>query len=171
VILFSAGVSSRPDGARPPHFQPGHGVAAALSHLEAEGHRYGLVFLTGPDEAARLLAAVRAYAPGASLIYDAAGVHGARLARDAQAARGRAPEGEGLRLRKVEKVNAACADLVLALTAHDRDALAAEVPGARIEVLAHEPVALSATGERLREILSAPGVAARVSAGGRGSAA
>jgi hypothetical protein len=62
------------------------------------------------------------------------------------------------RLRAVEKVNAACADLVFVMTTHDRDALVAEVPGARVEVLPHEPVAPSATGERLRAILSAPGL-------------
>ncbi len=171
VILFSAGSSPpRPGAPRAPQ-PPRQGLAAARSHLEAEGHRYGLVLLTGPDEAAFLLATVRAHAPSARLVYDAAGLHGARLARDAEAARDRAGRQEADRLRDVEKVNAALADLVLVMSAHDRDALCDAVPGARVEVLPHEPVPPSATGERLRAILSAPGLGEPASAATRETAA
>jgi hypothetical protein len=155
VTLFSSGAGlPAGDGVRAPGVQEPHGVAAARGHLEAEGYRYGLVLLAGPDETARHLGPVRAHAPGAVVVYDAAGVHGARLARDAEAAGDPAARAEAERLRRVEKVNAGCADLVLAFTAHDRDALLAEVPGARVEVLPHEAIAVAATEARLSAILS-----------------
>jgi hypothetical protein len=154
VILFSTGADSEAERPGPGERPVRSGAAGARAHLEAEGHRYGVVILAGPDEAAGLLATARAYAPGALVVYDAAGLHGARLAHDALAAADPAALAARERLRRVEKVNAASADLVLAFTAHDRDALLAEVPGARVEVLANEPVSASTMSARLAAILS-----------------
>jgi hypothetical protein len=161
VILFSTGAAPSPEEpSRRGELPVRSGAAAARAHLEAEGYRYGVVILAGPDEAAGLLPTARAYAPAALVVYDAAGVHGARLAHDALAAGDPAALAERERLRRVEKVNAASSDLVLAFTAHDREALLAEVPGARVEVLANEPVAASTMSARLAAILSqaAPGI-------------
>jgi hypothetical protein len=98
------------------------GFPAALAHLEAQGHRYRSAILSGAEQAFRYLPAVRAYCPHAKVIYDPVRPQGARNA-----------VGQA-RLERMDRVNAACCDVVLVVTQEERHALLTRIPGARVEV-------------------------------------
>jgi hypothetical protein len=104
----------------------------ALAHLAAAGHVYRLALLGGPEQAFEVLPALRAYAPHATIACDPAHLRGPRGGGEVEspALRERAE-----RLDRMERVNAACSDVVLAATAEERDALLARIAGARVELL------------------------------------
>jgi hypothetical protein len=110
------------------------GFDAALARLADEGHSYLAVFLSGAEQALRYMTAVRAYAPRATVVYDAAGASSLG-GRDAELAGDRAPDGAAAVPDRIEQATAACADVVLVGLPRERDALLACVPGARVEVL------------------------------------
>lgn len=111
------------------------GFAQALAHLAAEGHRYRFVLLSRPTVYERFLPAVRAHAIHASVIYDTVDVHWVRLLRAARVTGDAALLAEAERFRTIERLGAETADVVVAITPDDRDALRAECPAARLEVL------------------------------------
>jgi glycosyltransferase involved in cell wall biosynthesis len=112
-----------------------HGFAAIAAHLEQEGHRYRFVLLSRPEIADRYMAAARAHAIHATVIYDTVDLHWVRLLRGAEATGNASLRFEAERFRVVERLLARSADLVLAITPEEREALLAEVPGARVEVV------------------------------------
>lgn len=109
------------------------GFPAALAHLEAEGHRYRSAILSGPEQAFRYLPAVRAYCPHSKVIYDPARPQGARFHGERGASRDAATRHQA-RLERMDRVNAACCDVVLVVTQEERHALLTRIPGARVEV-------------------------------------
>jgi glycosyltransferase involved in cell wall biosynthesis len=111
------------------------GHARALAHLDAEGHRYGFALLSRPNVYDRFAPAVRAHAIHATLIYDTVDLHWVRLQRAARVTRDAALLEEAERYRVIERLGAETADVVLAITPDERDALRAECPGARVEVV------------------------------------
>ncbi len=134
------------------------GFPAALAHLAAEGHRYRWVLLSRAEPAFRYLPPVRAYASQATVIYDTAGLQSLRLRREAELTGDLAVRAQAERAARVEKVNAACSDVVLVLTAQERDALLLEAPGARIEIVPD----VHASASHLPEHLSAAVVKGRL---------
>jgi hypothetical protein len=105
----------------------------ALAHLAAAGHLYRLALLGGPEQAFEALPALRAHAPNATIACDPAhlrALQGASGEEESPAFRERTE-----RLDRMERVNAACSDVVLAATVEERDALLARIAGARVELL------------------------------------
>jgi glycosyltransferase involved in cell wall biosynthesis len=111
------------------------GYGAALAHLAAEGHDYAFALLSRPEVAHRFLPLVRAHAVHATAIFDTVDLHWRRLERAAEVTGDPAAREDAARCRKLERAAAAGADLVLAITEDERQAILAEVPGARVEVL------------------------------------
>lgn len=111
------------------------GYSAALAHLAAEGHRYRWALLSRPEQALRYLAAVRGYAPHATVIYDTVDLHWARMQRQAEVTGSAAAREEAERFRRMERIACTCSDLVFTVTPQEKDAVLAEVPGARVEVV------------------------------------
>jgi glycosyltransferase involved in cell wall biosynthesis len=78
---------------------------------------------------------VRAYALAAEVIYDTVDVAWIRLERAAAITGDPVARAAAARARKVDALSAAAADLTLAVSAEDREALARDVPSARVEIL------------------------------------
>lgn len=113
-----------------------HGFPNTVAHLAAEGRRYRFALLSRPEIVHRYLPAVRAYAIHGTVIYDTVDLHWIRLQRAAELTGDRATRQEEVeRSRRMETLGAASADLVLAITSLEKDALLAEVPDARVEVV------------------------------------
>jgi glycosyltransferase involved in cell wall biosynthesis len=111
------------------------GFPDGLALLEAEGDRFGWAILSRPETCARFLGPVRAYAPQATVIYDTVDLHWVRLEREAELTGSAETRTRAERARALERVSAACVDVVLAVTEREREVLLAEVPAARVEVL------------------------------------
>jgi glycosyltransferase involved in cell wall biosynthesis len=111
------------------------GFPAAVEHLAATGYEYRWALLSRPEQALRYLAAVRAYAPHATVIYDTVDLHWTRMQRQAEVTGDAAAREEADRFRRMERVAITCSDVVFAITAQERDAVLVEVPGARVEVI------------------------------------
>jgi glycosyltransferase involved in cell wall biosynthesis len=111
------------------------GFDSAARHLASRGHEYGVAFLSSPQAAERYLMPVRAYALRAKVVYDTVDLHWVRLERAAAVTGDPEARAEAARYRRLERLHAACADLTLAVTAEEREALLREVPEARVEVL------------------------------------
>jgi glycosyltransferase involved in cell wall biosynthesis len=112
-----------------------YGFAAIAAHLEREGHRYRFVVLSRPEVADRWLAVARAHALHAKVVYDTVDLHWVRFLRGAEATGNASLRFEAERFRVVERLLARSADLVLAITPEEKEALLAEAPGARVEVV------------------------------------
>lgn len=111
------------------------GVGATVEHLRARGSEYGVALLSRPEAAEQYLTIVRAYALGATVVYDTVDLHWVRFARAADVTGDPRARAEADRYRRLERLNASCADLTLTVTEQDRDALLRDVPGARVAVL------------------------------------
>jgi glycosyltransferase involved in cell wall biosynthesis len=111
------------------------GFSDAYAHLAAEGHRYRFALLSRPGVYQRFVAAVRAFAINATLIYDTVDLHWVRLERAAELSNDASLRAAAEHLRRLELLEAATADRVLAITPEEQRILAAECPGARVDVL------------------------------------
>jgi Glycosyl transferases group 1 len=111
------------------------GFDAAEKHLAAHGHEYRAALLSTPQAAERYLMAVRAYAMRAKVVYDTVDLHWMRFERGAAVTGDAVLAAEAARYRRIERLNARCADLTLTVTDAERDLLLREEPGARVEVL------------------------------------
>lgn len=114
--------------------------AEALAHLVATGHAYDLALVSGPEAAFAALPALRAYAPQAVVGCDPAYLR----ARWVAGSESRPSDDPGERLARLERVNAACADVVLAASPTEREALIATIAGVRAVVLVDVPLSPSA---------------------------
>jgi glycosyltransferase involved in cell wall biosynthesis len=112
-----------------------YGFAAIAAHLEQEGHRYRFAVLSRPEVADRYLATVRAHAIHATVLYDTVDLHWVRCMRGYEATGKASLRFEAERYRVMERLLASSADVVLAITPQEREALLAEAPGARVEVV------------------------------------
>lgn len=112
-----------------------YGLAATRAHLMMEGGAYRHVILSRPDPTHRFLPTVRAFAPNASVVFDTVDIHWLRMQRAAALNDSPTLREGAERFRKIERVNAENADLVLAITEHEREVLAGEAPKARIAVV------------------------------------
>jgi glycosyltransferase involved in cell wall biosynthesis len=111
------------------------GFSAALSHLKEEGHSYRFVLLSRPNVAYRYLPLVRAYAIHATVIYDTVDLHWLRLAREAEI-NGDQTRWESVEFyKRMERLNASCADLVIAITPEEREKILLEEPELRVEIV------------------------------------
>jgi len=81
------------------------------------------------------LPAVRAYALNSTVIYDTVDLHWVRLHRAATLSGDPALAEEADCYQRMERHNAVCADLVLAVTQEDKDSLLAVAPDVRVEVI------------------------------------
>lgn len=111
------------------------GAAQALDHLKSEGHLYQYVILSRPEMALRYLFPVRAYAIHAVVAYDTVDLHWLRMSRAFAITGDRETERDARYYRRIEHLNAASADLVLAATPADKEAILEDQPGVRVEVL------------------------------------
>ena len=112
-----------------------YGYSTAVAHLTRHGHQYEFVLLSRPEVALRFLPAVRAYALNSTVIYDTVDLHWVRFHRAATLSGDPALAQEADRYQRMERLNAVCADLVLAVTQEDKDNLLAVAPDARVEVI------------------------------------
>ena len=115
------------------------GAAQALDHLKSEGHLYQYVILSRPEMALRYLFPVRAYAIHAVVAYDTVDLHWLRMSRAFAITGDRETERDARYYRRIEHLNAASADLVLAATTADKEAILEDQPGVRVEVLSNNP--------------------------------
>jgi glycosyltransferase involved in cell wall biosynthesis len=132
-----------------------YGFASAQALLARDGPRFRFALLSRPDIAFRYLPAVRAYAPEAVAIYDTVDLHHVRLQRAAEVANDAAARAQADHFRRMERVNASCADVVLAITREEMEALRQEAPEARIEVVPniHTVTASSHPWDRRRDLM------------------
>ncbi len=112
-----------------------HGFEKTVAHLAREGHRYGFALLSRPEVFHRYLLAVRAHALHATVVYDTVDLHWLRLMRGAEISGDPSLRDEAGRVKAIERLGAACADVVFAITQEEKEAVLALSPGARVEVV------------------------------------
>jgi len=112
-----------------------YGYSTAVAHLTRYGHQYEFVVLSRPEVAFRFLPAVRAYALNSTVIYDTVDLHWVRLQRAAELSDDPVLRYQADRFKRIERLNAICADLVFAVTPEEKASLLAEAPDARVEVI------------------------------------
>lgn len=120
------------------------GRKAALRELISQGNSYHSAILSRPGVCERYLPLVRAYAPGARLLYDTVDLHWVRLERGARIAANPDPVWRSARrYRRIELSNARAADITIAITDDERQALLQADPALNIGVIPniHQPVA------------------------------
>jgi glycosyltransferase involved in cell wall biosynthesis len=112
------------------------GREALLSHLQAHGMEYRVVILSRPEVAHDYLPIVRAFALNARVLYDTVDLHWVRFTRAGQVLTDIAGLSErAADYRRLEMANARCADVTIAITGEERDALLAEAPDLDVTVL------------------------------------
>lgn len=118
-----------------------HGFSAAHRHLKAVGVKYHFALLSRPGIAFRYLHYARAYAPYAKIIYDTVDLHWVRCEREMQLSGDKTLHKAIEKFRRMELLNAAGADLVLAITDEEKNRLLMEHPDLNVTVLSniHEP--------------------------------
>jgi len=117
------------------------GYSTILEHLGEQGGRYRYVILSRPDIAFRYLPAVRAFALNAEVAFDTVDLHWVRMEREMEISGDSSLKEQVAHYRRIELVNTACSDMVLAITPEEKARLLEELPGARVEILPniHDP--------------------------------
>jgi glycosyltransferase involved in cell wall biosynthesis len=105
------------------------------TYLRKEGGRFSYVILSRPDQAFKYLPLVRAYAFNSTVIYDTVDLHWLRFERGAAVTHDAEQLDQARHYRKVEMVNIACSDVVLAITDDEKRAILAEAPDAVVKIL------------------------------------
>jgi GT2 family glycosyltransferase/glycosyltransferase involved in cell wall biosynthesis len=105
--------------------------------LREHGHRFASVLASRHYVARELLPLLRAHAPQARLVFDSVDLHFLRERREAELAGDAARLRVALRTRQRELDVVARSDATLVVSAAERELLAREVPGARIEVVSN----------------------------------
>jgi glycosyltransferase involved in cell wall biosynthesis len=112
-----------------------YGSKAILRHLHERGYEYRFVVLSYPEVAYRYFSYIRAYAINAKVVYDPVDLHWLRMKRESGI-----KDDDVLRLqsenyRRMERFNAAAADIVFAVTHQERSQILDEVKEAKVEVI------------------------------------
>ncbi len=132
-----------------------YGYSTAVEHLTRYGHQYEFVVLSRPEVAFRFLPAVRAYALNSTVIYDTVDLHWVRLQRAAELSDDPVMRYQADRFKRIERLNAICADLVFAVTQEDKDSLLAVAPDVRVEIIPtiHTPMPPSDLGQQRKGLM------------------
>ncbi len=112
------------------------GTEAAISHLRSNGGRYRAVWISRPELAEVYLPIVRAFAVKARVIYDTVDLHWIRFERGIPF--DDHPEhlkNLAERYRRIELSNAQAADITIAITLDEKQALLAQDPQLLVEIL------------------------------------
>lgn len=105
--------------------------------LREHGHRFASVLVSRHYIARELLPLLRAHAPRARLVFDSVDLHFLRERREAELAGDRAGLRMAERTRRRELDVVARSDATLVVSTAERELLAREAPGARVEVLSN----------------------------------
>ena len=112
-----------------------YAVAGTEACLRAEGGRFRYALLSRPGVCIGHLAAVRALAPEAQVVYDTVDLHWLRVQRAAELLGDAQLHDEAREHRKAEGFGVTCADLVLAVTETERQKILETWPGVRAAVV------------------------------------
>ena len=112
-----------------------YGSKAVLRHLHEKGYEYRFVVLSYPEVAYRYFSYVRAYAINAKVIYDPVDLHWLRMKRESGIKDDDVLRQQSESFRKMERFNAAAADIVFAVTHQERSQILEEVKNAKVEVI------------------------------------
>jgi GT2 family glycosyltransferase/glycosyltransferase involved in cell wall biosynthesis len=105
--------------------------------LREHGHRFASVLASRHYVAREVLPLLRAHAPQARLVFDSVDLHFLRERREAELAGDQARMRMAERTRRRELDVIARSDATLVVSTAERDLLAREAPGARVEVLSN----------------------------------
>ncbi len=110
-------------------------------YLKSVGPRFSLVVMSRPEQTAKYIALMRAYAVNSTVVYDTVDLHWVRFERAASMTGNRDFLRQAKDYKKLELFNAACADIVFTVTEDEKRVLLSEIPSARVEVVPniHEP--------------------------------
>ena len=108
------------------------GYDAAIEHLISKGRCYEAAFVCFPDLMLQYAAAIRVYAPQATLIYDTVDLHGIRHRRAAELSRDAEDFRQADYYDRMEAVNILSADRIVAISAHEARLIANRHPDARV---------------------------------------
>ncbi len=112
-----------------------YGSKAMLRHLHEKGYEYRFVVLSYPEVAYRYFSYVRAYAINAKVIYDPVDLHWLRMKRESGIKDDDVLRQQSENYRKMERFNAAAADIVFAVTPEEKSQILEEVKDAKVEVI------------------------------------
>jgi glycosyltransferase involved in cell wall biosynthesis len=120
------------------------GYSAIIEHLGQHGGKYRYVVLSRPDIAFRYLPAVRAFALNSEVVYDTVDLHWVRMEREMEISGDYNLKEQVTYYHRIELLNAACSDMVLAITPEEKARLLEEQPDTRVEILPniHDPLPL-----------------------------
>jgi glycosyltransferase involved in cell wall biosynthesis len=105
------------------------------AYLRKKGGCFSYVMLSRPDQAFKYLPLVRAYTFNSLVIYDVVDLHWVRFERGAAVTHDAEQLDQARYYRKVELVNIACSDVVLAITEDEKKAILAEAPEAAVKIV------------------------------------
>lgn len=108
------------------------GYDAAVAHLISNGCQYDAALVCLPDLMLQYSAAIRVYAPQATLIYDTVDLHGIRHRRAAQLSGNAEQFRLADRYEQMEAVNILAADRIVAINAHEARLMGERHSNARI---------------------------------------
>lgn len=112
-----------------------YGSKDVMRHLNEKGCQYHWVVLSYPEVAYRYLPAIRAYAINAKVIYDPVDLHWLRMERESEIKNDDVLRRKSEVHRRMERFNAAAADIVFAITDEEKAAVLKDVPNAKVEVI------------------------------------
>ena len=105
--------------------------------LATHGQRFEVVMLCRHYLAARMLPLVRRHAPQARIVLDTVDLHYLRESRAAKVANRPTLEKSALETRTRELTVIQASDITLVVSEHERQVLAADAPGAKVEVVSN----------------------------------
>jgi len=119
-----------------------YGYQEILRYLTEEGEDCRFVILSFPEVACRYFPSVRAYAINAKVIYDPVDLHWLRMQRESEIKHDDALRKKAEGYRRMERFNAAAADIVFAVTHEEKTRILEDVSNAKVEVIPtiHSPV-------------------------------
>ena len=112
-----------------------YGSKDIMHHLNEKGYQYHWVVLSYPEVAYRYLPASRAYAINAQVIYDPVDLHWLRMERGSEIKNDDVLREKSEAYRRMERFNAAAADVVFAVTDQEKEQILKEVAYAKVEVI------------------------------------
>src|SRR5690606_30320028 len=112
-------------------------AARAPAWLAEHGARFDVVMVCRHYVASEFLPLLRRHAPQARLVFDTIDLHYLREARTADVTGDSTLANAAARTRRQELAVIAAADTTLVVSAVEREVLAADAPGARVEVLSN----------------------------------